>query len=313
MAHWTEDASQIVNPLRRLALQSDTGLIRDVLTEAVGELNVNHYDNWNGGTRYYTLTLRVPDPAYLDIGDNLEQYEKQILERVKRLTRGETNDFIDDVLIQPSLDTPPRATSDTQFWLPGHFRLFISHLAEHKDSAGRLKTALERYGITSFVAHEDIEPTREWERELESALLTMDGLVAILAPGFSRSNWTDHEVGVAIGRQVIVIPIMYGRSPHGLMRRLQGIKAQGRMLSKVSDDIFTTLLRNRQSSRKLVTCLVEQLLIAGTPDDAARKLRLLLRASDISGEQVNKVRERLQNDEKLLADDTVVTLGGAEE
>jgi len=308
MEDWTKDVSLLVEPLRRLALKSDVGLVRSVLAEAVGELNEIGYDNWNGGTTTYSLTLRLPDAAYLEVQDNLEECEEQILERVKRLLRAETNDFVEQVLIQPIWDGPLHPTSDSKYWLPSHFRLFISHISENKANAGRLKSALEPYGITAFVAHEDIEPTREWEKEIESALFSMDGLIAILARGFARSNWTDHEVGVAIGRELIVVPIMFGRSPYGLMRKYQGVKAEGRMLSAVTEDIFSALISNRLSSTKLVTCLVEQFLLTGKSDDATSRLQLILRAQVVSTDHLNRVRERLQNDEELLADDSLVSL-----
>ena len=77
------------------------------------------------------------------------------------------------------------------FWAADAARIFLSHLATMKAQVAELRDALERYGITAFVAHEDIEPTKEWQTEIESALSTMDGLVALLAPGFKESNWCD--------------------------------------------------------------------------------------------------------------------------
>ena len=69
-------------------------------------------------------------------------------------------------------------------WGDGAFRVFISHVAKDKEFAASLKVSLERRGIASFVAHEDIEPMREWELEIERALFSMDVLVALLTEGF---------------------------------------------------------------------------------------------------------------------------------
>jgi hypothetical protein len=46
--------------------------------------------------------------------------------------------------------------------------------------AKELKDALVLYAIDGFVAHEDIEPTKEWLIEIETALETCHGLVALL-------------------------------------------------------------------------------------------------------------------------------------
>ncbi len=48
------------------------------------------------------------------------------------------------------------------FWEQGHFKLFISHLAKYKIQATNLKDGLKLYGISGFVAHVDIEPSKQW-------------------------------------------------------------------------------------------------------------------------------------------------------
>lgn len=98
--------------------------------------------------------------------------------------------------------TPSRGIAESQFWEPNYFRLFLSHLSSFKRTAGGLQRSLRRFGISAFVAHVDIEPTREWQDEIEAALYSMDALAAILMPGFKDSDWTDQELGVAIGRGV---------------------------------------------------------------------------------------------------------------
>jgi hypothetical protein len=91
------------------------------------------------------------------------------------------------------------------FWRKGMFRLFISHLAVHKKWASELQEALLQFGICGFVAHSDIEPTTEWQDQIETALSTCDALVALLHDKFHESKWTDQEVEFAMGRGVPVL------------------------------------------------------------------------------------------------------------
>jgi TIR domain len=91
---------------------------------------------------------------------------------------------------------------EASFWKQGHFRLFICHLAERKDFATSLQDGLANFHISAFVAHRDIEPTREWQDEIELALNTADAFVALLAEGFHASKWTDQEIGFAMGRGI---------------------------------------------------------------------------------------------------------------
>jgi len=95
-------------------------------------------------------------------------------------------------------------------------------LSAFKKTTGQLQTALRSYGVSAFVAHVDIEPTREWMSEIEAGLHSMDALVAILMPGFKESNWTDQEVGVAVGRGVLVIRSCVGLNPMASSRNTKG-------------------------------------------------------------------------------------------
>lgn len=82
---------------------------------------------------------------------------------------------------------------DSRFWELGYFKIFISHLSANKISATNLKKCLKKYAISGFVAHEDIEPSKEWMKEIEKALFSMNGLCAIVVPDFIQSKWCDQE------------------------------------------------------------------------------------------------------------------------
>lgn len=57
-----------------------------------------------------------------------------------------------------------------KFWEKNCFRLFVSHLSEWKQYAAELQKELLAFGVSCFVAHTDIEPTKEWLDEIETAL-----------------------------------------------------------------------------------------------------------------------------------------------
>ena len=99
-----------------------------------------------------------------------------------------------------------------RLWGDGALRVFISHTAANKQTAKLIKLQLNNRGIASFVAHEVIEPMKEWETEIEKALLSMDLLLALLTEDFAESKWTDQEVGIAIGQKVPVIPVRMGKA-----------------------------------------------------------------------------------------------------
>ena len=96
------------------------------------------------------------------------------------------------------IEEVPKPGIDPPFWRKRMFRLFVTHLSAEKVLAAQLQEALLNYGISGFVAHNDIEPTLEWQSQIETALATADSLVALLHPEFHESNWTDQEIGFAM-------------------------------------------------------------------------------------------------------------------
>ena len=55
--------------------------------------------------------------------------------------------------------------------------------------------------------HVQLEPSRDWQEVIETALRTCHVLVAHETPGFKESNWTDQEVGWVLGRGIPAIPV----------------------------------------------------------------------------------------------------------
>lgn len=122
------------------------------------------------------------------------------------------------------MSTPKVSTKVIKrIWQDDGYRLFLSHKSKVSKRVTKLKDQLKLYGVSAFVAHTSIQPTREWQDEIESALYSMDALAAIMTEDFHDSNWTDQEVGFALGRHVPVIPLRMGKNPYGFLARIQAL------------------------------------------------------------------------------------------
>lgn len=108
-------------------------------------------------------------------------------------------------------------------WKEGEFRLFLSHTDAHKVLAGQIRTRLADYGIDTYVAHDNIKPTSQWQDEIEAALMTCDALVALLTPDFIESRWCDQEVGAVFGRRRCIVGVKQGAVPHGFIGKYQAV------------------------------------------------------------------------------------------
>jgi hypothetical protein len=104
---------------------------------------------------------------------------------------------------------------------------------------------LLEHGISGFVAHNDIEPTREWQTEILKALETCDALVALLHPEFHASAWTDQEVGYAMGRGIPVCAVRLDSSPYGFIGRYQAFDGNGKTTTVLARELFESYRRNR--------------------------------------------------------------------
>jgi hypothetical protein len=115
------------------------------------------------------------------------------------------------------------STDQKRIWGDKGYRVFLSHKADVKKKTAELKERLELFGISAFVAHTDIKPTKEWQSEIQNALASMHAFVALLTRTFHVSDWTDQEVGYALARGVPLIAVKLGLNPYGFIGKFQAL------------------------------------------------------------------------------------------
>jgi hypothetical protein len=145
--------------------------------------------------------------------------------------------------------------ANADFWADGQFKLFVSHLSSNKNRMSAVKAELGHWGVSAFIAHEDIEPSREWMDEVEAGLETMDVLVAVVEPGFKESDWCAQEVGFALGRKIDIIPLRAGLDPFGFFGKYQGIQIKGKYPKDVAMELVRLLLKKPKHRDRLLQCM----------------------------------------------------------
>ena len=144
------------------------------------------------------------------------------------------------------ITTPPGTWKETK-----DFKLFISHLAIHKNIATKLKSALRPYKISSFVAHKDISPTLPWQMEIEKALHVMDAMVCIHTEGFSKSPWTQQEIGFGICKGIKIISLKMDEDPEGFISKDQAMLRANRDAIGVAEEINEILVNDSMTKDKM--------------------------------------------------------------
>lgn len=169
------------------------------------------------------------------------------------------------------------SVDDDQIWTSGAFRLFISHTTAHRKRAASIAESAKRVGMHGFVAHDTIEPTTEWLKVIESALMSCDAMCAIVTPDFAESRWCDQEVGFALARGVPVLALSLGADPHGFMSRFQAIKAATGTLAAYADvhGIVRGLVQHPATSSKATPLAVRRYTRSGSWESTREAFEIL--------------------------------------
>ena len=251
---------------------------------------------------YDSVIIDVQTDKYVSFqkSQTIEEIENIILSAFKEATKGER--WLHSVTVRPNSNVQATLfeSGTYQGWRNGYFRMFISHITSRKKQASNLKNALEEFGITSFVAHEDINPTKEWQKEIQKALNSMDCMSAMLYDGFHQSNWCDQEVGIALGRNVTVLPLLPDGDPYGFLGDFQGVKIKGMYPDALAKKIFNILCDNANTRSKYLSCLTNLLLSSSSKNDALKWLSLIEDISNLDMEFWKNIQSHVNDNDVLL-------------
>jgi hypothetical protein len=279
--------------------------IAAVLRAARASIEPTGYDNWRGGSTYYTLNLELPVAEYARVEQDLAELEGTVAEKLRLALRTTGTDVLNAVVITPSFEAPsqeqPLAADEAdRIWDRGMFRLFLSHVSDHKAEVAQLKDELYVYGVSGFVAHEDIEPSLEWQNEIELALRSMDAMAAVLTPDFHASHWTDQELGIAVGRGAFVLPIRAPNVPYGFIAKSHGLAADLANPRGVASNIVDILLRRPRTADQMREGLVRAFEQAGSFANARALTSKLEVAGPLTASQAQRIVAAIDANDQVL-------------
>jgi hypothetical protein len=186
-----------------------------------------------------------------------------------------------------------------RIWGDPPFRLFLSHISEFRADVARLKEDLGIFGISAFVAHSDIEPGREWQGEIEKALHSMHALTALLTPRFDGSAWTDQEVGVALGRGVLVTSVRLGLDPYGFIGKQQGLAGDFGAVRGISNGLVDIFLRNESTKKLMREGLIYGFVRSPSFADSKALISKIEKLDFVSDEQIERMMQAEQGNNQI--------------
>ncbi|MES2906495.1 MAG: toll/interleukin-1 receptor domain-containing protein [Pseudomonadota bacterium] len=229
--------------LRRLEIlyrKDEDRLLHEIIHNAAIYVDVEvTYDNWNGGTAGHALTFFLNEETLQQLGDLDTQHkiEDRLKDDLNKCIANNENEHIDAIYIELFDENDARCRlgqrpfgriiinpETVTIWKPGHIRLFLSHRDYYKQQASELALALEEYGISTFVAHDTIEPMEKWQHVIEQGLKTMEVMAAFITDDFFESVWTNQEIGFALAQPIPIIPIKLQKcDPQGFISHVQAV------------------------------------------------------------------------------------------
>lgn len=103
---------------------------------------------------------------------------------------------------------------------------FLSYQTTDKLVARQIKDNLDKVGIASFLAHEDIAVSEEWRLKILEEIGKADIFICLLSQAYFESYWCVQESGIAAFRQgMSIIPLsLDGTIPQGFISNFQSVK-----------------------------------------------------------------------------------------
>jgi hypothetical protein len=84
----------------------------------------------------------------------------------------------------------------------------------------------------------------------------MNALAALLTSDFHASNWTDQEIGIALGKGAPVISVRVSADPYGFIGKHQAILLGFSQPPQLADAIAKALIRQRKTEAEMRRALV---------------------------------------------------------
>ena len=200
----------------------------------------------------HTLVFLLPKECFengISIS-NQETASNKIKQDLNQIV-SESNEYIKEVKfeLKDEIDAKTYLKEKTMsaempdFWDKNCLRVFVSH-SKNYSFVKKLKDRLMYSGVSCFVAHKDIEPTKKWQREIMEALKSMEMMFCLITKDSCKSWWVNQEIGFALARGIPIIPIkLDGYDPKGFINEIQAMSLNINNIESSANDLVRVIIK----------------------------------------------------------------------
>jgi len=183
--------------------------------------------------------------------------------------------------------------------------LFISHVSESKQLASQIAKSLGLHNIEAFVAHEDIQPTAEWQLEIEAFLDKMDCRLCLLNTGYSSSVWCNQEIGVCFGKSIPLISLRMEEDPKGFIGKWQAYTPGQPFDMDVEVWKILNLIYNKAKESDSIRAWVIQNLHTSGSFAESNELLDTLENIELNEAEINSIQEAFQKNTQVKGSNSI--------
>ena len=137
----------------------------------------------------------------------------------------------------------------------------MSYSSRDKRLAGQIKTRLEEFGITAFVAHDDIPGGSMWANSIRESISDCRLFLALITKTYHEQEYTEQELGMAVyAKKPVVCISVDDAQPLGFARLYQHIRHHTNQdLECLRRDILDAVLQEDQAEKidLAIACLAK--------------------------------------------------------
>jgi hypothetical protein len=167
-------------------------------------------------------------------------------------------------------------------------KVFVSYHHNARKFAGRLKNCLTAVGMDVFLAHEDLEPSTEWQEEILKNLRKCNVFMPLLTKSFHSSKWTDQETGIAFASEKFILPLKLSLDPYGFIGELQALKVR-RELEEACRKIVQVLASRPVLGDRARDGVIDAFLRSTSFEESARLAVALSKLKPYSTSQLDRI------------------------
>jgi hypothetical protein len=165
--------------------------------------------------------------------------------------------------------------------------------------------------VRAFLAHDDIEPSEEWDEEIIRELNECAVFIVVLSEESKRSQYVNQEIGFALARQVLILPLKYPLNPWCFLSSIQAMELEYKETftnSGIKRDvnyhdtaiaIVEKLMRREEFHGAIRRALLRGLKVSSNVVETAAKIRLLKTCESFVDEEADEIICAVLKSEKV--------------